>query len=462
MKISTTILTTAILMSIAPIAQAQWTNTLLHGTGYTDTYATSMWGSFQYGFRTTISNTTGVRWPGTSTGTTFYGSGSSNNIAINGAANGTAVGRRLSIATVWTNSTSSAVTVPSPSGQNASELYGTTGTNHVGYWRDRAGLWSGSPLVYTDLHPAGTLSSFARAISGNSQVGFTKDSLQVTRACKWTSTAASYVDLHPAGASNSGAYGVSGTTIAGFARLLGTDVAGVWEGPGSIWRAFPGSGRVNAISGNFAVGYSGSTGLLWFVDSGASINLTSLLFGFNASRALGLYVDATGISIVGYATRSTTGNDEARLWKRTAMKVSGNMVLQDTSGSGPAGNEAIGYTMTNGTNTYTGSVNVNRLGGGAYTFNIPFNAPSGAYTLRFKGGTYLAKTYNVNVTGLDLTIAASLRNGDINQDGEVGPSDFEAVVAQFGGVGTADVDNDGEVGPSDFEIIIANFGLGDE
>jgi hypothetical protein len=35
-------------------------------------------------------------------------------------------------------------------------------------------------------------------------------------------------------------------------------------------------------------------------------------------------------------------------------------------------------------------------------------------------------------------------------------------VAQFGGPGDADVDNDGEVGPSDFETVIANFGLGDE
>jgi hypothetical protein len=43
----------------------------------------------------------------------------------------------------------------------------------------------------------------------------------------------------------------------------------------------------------------------------------------------------------------------------------------------------------------------------------------------------------------------------------VGPGDFEAVVSQFGGTGSADVDNDGEVGPGDFEIIVANFGLGD-
>jgi hypothetical protein len=49
--------------------------------------------------------------------------------------------------------------------------------------------------------------------------------------------------------------------------------------------------------------------------------------------------------------------------------------------------------------------------------------------------------------------------GDVDQDNEVGPGDFEMVVAQFGGSGDADVDRDGEVGPSDFEIVVQNFGL---
>jgi hypothetical protein len=69
----------------------------------------------------------------------------------------------------------------------------------------------------------------------------------------------------------------------------------------------------------------------------------------------------------------------------------------------------------------------------------------------------------VTLTGSSLTGQdAALKNGDIDQDTEVGPGDFEAVVAQFGAPGDADVDNDGEVGPSDFETVVANFGLGDE
>jgi hypothetical protein len=105
---------------------------------------------------------------------------------------------------------------------------------------------------------------------------------------------------------------------------------------------------------------------------------------------------------------------------------------------------------------------VDDFGGGAYSFNIPSGAANGAYTLSFDGGTFLKSTFNVTLSGSSLTQAVSLRNGDIDSDGEVGPSDFEAVVAQFGGAGDADVDNDSEVGPSDFETIVANFGLGDE
>jgi hypothetical protein len=142
--------------------------------------------------------------------------------------------------------------------------------------------------------------------------------------------------------------------------------------------------------------------------------------------------------------------------------ISGNLVLQNTSDDGIAGTETITWTLSNGTNSYTGDFTVNDFGGGAYSFNIPSGAANGAYTLSFDGGTFLKSTFNVTLSGSSLTQAVSLRNGDIDSDGEVGPSDFEAVVAQFGGAGDADVDNDGEVGPSDFETIVANFGLGDE
>ena len=86
----------------------------------------------------------------------------------------------------------------------------------------------------------------------------------------------------------------------------------------------------------------------------------------------------------------------------------------------------------------------------------------GAYTLRFKGGSFLSRSAPVVLGSGDISLSVSLPNGDSDQDGEVGPSDFEAVVAQFGASGSGDLDNDGEVGPSDFEIVVANFGLQDQ
>ena len=144
-----------------------------------------------------------------------------------------------------------------------------------------------------------------------------------------------------------------------------------------------------------------------------------------------------------------------------AATIAGSLNLLSTAGSG--GTESIGWTLSNGVNTYNGTVSVADAGSSTYSIAIPGGAPNGAYTLKFKGGTFLSKTLNVSLTGSSLTGQnAALANGDIDQDGEVGPGDFEAVVAQFGGAGDADVDNDGEVGPSDFETIVANFGLGDE
>ncbi len=144
-----------------------------------------------------------------------------------------------------------------------------------------------------------------------------------------------------------------------------------------------------------------------------------------------------------------------------AATIAGNLELLNTVGSG--GTESIGWTLTNGVNSYTGNVSVADVGSSAYSIAIPGGAPNGAYTLKFKGGTFLSKTLNVSLTGSSLTGQnAALLNGDVDQDGEVGPGDFEAVVAQFGGPGDADVDNDLEVGPSDFETVVANFGLGDE
>jgi hypothetical protein len=196
-------------------------------------------------------------------------------------------------------------------------------------------------------------------------------------------------------------------------------------------------GRVNNVGGTI-------TGISWAPD-------TILVLRWWRNNDIG---NDHGIALDDLVFSASAGT--------TAPTISGSVSLQNTADDGVAGTENITWTLSNGVDSYTGDFTVDDFGGGAYSFNIPAAAANGAYTLSFDGGTFLKSSFNVTLSGGSLTQEVSLRNGDIDGDGEVGPSDFEAVVGQFGGPGDADVDNDGEVGPSDFEIVIANFGLGDE
>jgi hypothetical protein len=94
------------------------------------------------------------------------------------------------------------------------------------------------------------------------------------------------------------------------------------------------------------------------------------------------------------------------------------------------------------------------------SFTIPAQVPAGNYHYSVKVGSWLSKGWAISVPASGtVPVSGSLINGDVDLDNEVGPGDFEAVVSQFGGAGSADLDGDGEVGPSDFEIVVGNFGL---
>lgn len=90
---------------------------------------------------------------------------------------------------------------------------------------------------------------------------------------------------------------------------------------------------------------------------------------------------------------------------------------------------------------------------------------SGTYDVFISSPYFLRK----KISAVPVTMATTqlgtvlLNNGDADQDAEVGPGDFELVVANFGispaTQGIGDLDGDDEVGPGDFEIIVANFGM---
>jgi hypothetical protein len=223
-----------------------------------------------------------------------------------------------------------------------------------------------------------------------------------------------------------------------------------------------------AITGSASVGQATIGGnpnaSLWRGNAAGWVNIHPA--GYSTSTARAIRIDGAIYQIGGYGRNSITNRTEALLWtipvNPITRTISGNLELQNTAPAGTPGTEAISWTLTNGIQSGSGTINVNRLGGGAYSFNIPLGWPNGTYLVRFKGGTFLSSAFLVTLADTNISVDVSLRNGDIDQDSEVGPGDFELVVAQFGDVGTADVDNDDEVGPSDFETVVANFGLQDQ
>jgi hypothetical protein len=114
------------------------------------------------------------------------------------------------------------------------------------------------------------------------------------------------------------------------------------------------------------------------------------------------------------------------------------------------------------------------------TFQFPYTVLDGSFSLSgpfeqrysvwIKPSHHLGKNIGIQdftngTIDLTGTPISGLVNGDVDEDNEVGPGDFEAVVTAFGATPVdatwdlgADLDEDGEIGPGDFEIVVANFG----
>jgi DNA-binding beta-propeller fold protein YncE len=103
------------------------------------------------------------------------------------------------------------------------------------------------------------------------------------------------------------------------------------------------------------------------------------------------------------------------------------------------------------------TVNVTDNGSFSYT-----TYKRGNYKLSIKPSHWLRKgsaTFAIGRVGASLPSFFCI-NGDLDGDNEVGPGDFEIVVADFGNSAPTpgDLDGDGETGPSDFEYVVQYFG----
>jgi hypothetical protein len=480
MKSLRLIQTASVLVALTAISSAQWTVTSLNPPGSTGSSISSVSGNYQYGWAMVNGKSNASRWAGTAASRVgFHPDGaesssitSSDGVASVGYASYDSVGNLVK-ATLWPQSSSDWINL-NPPGISRAYLTGVSNGTQVGGIVLSSGfyaaLWAGSVDSWVNLNPQNATGSYALGVAGNQQVGYASFS-NTSYASLWTGTTASWVNLNPVGAINSSAEATSGAYQVGFIQyILGNSRAALWQGSASSFvdLHLPEFDQSYAfgVAGPYQVGlaYVNSVPMasLWKGTSSSWVNLHSMLPSrFFQSQATCVSVEPTRVTIGGFGRVQNSGN-EALLWTFPIRRISGNMILENTTGQTEVGTEAINWTLGCGTNTYTGVVNVNQLGGGPYNFEIPLGAPNGAYTLQFKGGTFLSSSYVVNLNGNNITRTIRLRNGDIDQDGEVGPGDFEAVVGQFGGPGSADADNDGEVGPSDFEIVVGNFGLQDQ
>jgi hypothetical protein len=477
MKSRKLIQTASLLVALTGIARAQWTVTNLHPAGATRSEIQGVTGTSQYGYAIVAGVTSASTWSGTPTswvnlhpqnaaGSVISGSDGSIHYGQVIAPNGRAA-MWVGNSTNWTNLNPFGAAGSAISAAVDGRQVGIAGLNNTA----QAGLWSGTPGSFVNLNPIGAVYSEAYGIGGNQQVGYVQLNGSNSIASLWTGTPESWKSLNPFGATSSWAYATSGFSQVGMVNLPGNR-ASLWYGSADSWVDLSPNestqSSANGVSGIYQVGHtvfgnSGSTrASLWRGSSSSWVNLHSMLpTGFSSSYAVSVYSDSSKV-IVGGSGSNSNGTWQALIWTFPIRRISGNMTLENTTGQGEAGTEAINWTLGCGSNTYTGVVNVNQLGGGPYSIEIPPGTPNGVYTLQFKGGTFLSSSYVVNLNGNNITRTIRLRNGDIDQDGEVGPGDFEAVVGQFGGPGSADADNDGEVGPSDFEIVVGNFGLQDQ
>ncbi len=148
---------------------------------------------------------------------------------------------------------------------------------------------------------------------------------------------------------------------------------------------------------------------------------------------------------------------------RWARRLQGFVNLEDFSAS-PEGRTAnVTMRLANGAiaNQYVATLDAT----GNYTVYTNFTSNQ-TFRVQTKSSHWLSSTIVQSVSGaLPAPFSHSLKNGDVVEDNEVGPSDFAALASAFGTfrgdsgyVANADLNGDDEVGPADFAILSKNFG----
>ncbi|MFO0832890.1 MAG: hypothetical protein U0637_13745 [Phycisphaerales bacterium] len=163
-------------------------------------------------------------------------------------------------ATVWSGSPITGIQDAHPAAASYSRIYSTApgpGGDCVGVARfslDHAALWDGPSLAFVDLHPSGAFSSVAYGTDGIQQVGITYFGTPPAgqyQASLWSGDAASFVSLHP-GTASSFAFAVHNGWQVGYTDPTGTGTAinaALWAGTAASWvNLHPGPGSAYSVA----------------------------------------------------------------------------------------------------------------------------------------------------------------------------------------------------------------------
>ena len=194
------------------------------------------------------------------------------------------------------------------------------------------------------------------------------------------------------------------------------------------------------ISGPSGVSVVGNT-LSWTPTEAQGVGSYNIVVRATDNGSPSQFADKTIAVNVAEVPKLLTGTVTLQGWTATRNGIPVTLILTPTVGS---------------------PVNVNTTLNASGNFSVDTTVAPGTYSVKVASPYFLTKALgNRTIASTGSAIGSfTLTNGDCDLDNEVGASDFDLVVTQFGNANyAADRDGDGEVGSSDFDLVVANFGL---
>lgn len=284
-----------------------------------------------------------------------------------------------------------------------------------------------------------------------------------------------YNDSTPADRSDNSAFGIEAWSSDGTDRvgtlLIGGDGKGYLKAGFADATVNVGSVVTNAdtwhrltlavdVAGKQVLGYLNGT-QLGSPLTNSTVIATNVSDVDLAAYAFGAYSQNFGVTTGGGFNKGFY--DDYRSVRMPVKSVSGQVDLQNWGGVTAGRSISVTLRDSVGNDVVTASTTLNAAG----EFNVAFpSAANGNYSVSIKASHWLSSSQN-NVVLANIgahNISVSLKNGDVNDDNEVGAADFSALAAAYDAVNgdanfnaEADLNGDDEIGAADFSILAANY-----